>query len=574
MRSPRSNLFIAFFCLLAWLLGQGTALAQDEKAIYNQIKADYKWLVKTPKAGSVYHNWQSLAERFSRVYTSNPQGPLAPGSLYWMARIHEGAYERFKRVENLTEALDICRRLTRHFPKSRLADDAQLRIGRLLEASGKPKKAYLEYLRVVMNYPNGDMKPLAEKRLAALEKKLIKGVSDKQDNREPQKTDSKGREETSPLARVTELRHWSTPTYTRVVMALERPVPYDTHLLKKDPAEGKPRRLYLDLQGSRLGKKIDDKHPIGDGLLTAARAGQYSNDTVRLVLDIKHLASYKVFTLDNPFRVVVDCFGHQKKTRTASLGKKKKVPRGRAKEAPPAMTLAAALGLGIKRIVIDPGHGGKDPGAIWRGLKEKDITLDVAKRLAVQLKKRLGCKVYLTRTTDKFIPLEARTAFANTKDADLFISLHVNAAPSHRLNGVETYFLNLASDEESMRVAARENATTKRSISDLQVILNDLMLNSKINESNHLARDLHKGLLKTLRKRYKVRDLKVKQAPFYVLIGARMPAVLVEMGFITNQTEHRRLTGSRYRSAVAEGVAKGVVDYAEYLKKYGTNTQN
>jgi N-acetylmuramoyl-L-alanine amidase len=183
----------------------------------------------------------------------------------------------------------------------------------------------------------------------------------------------------------------------------------------------------------------------------------------------------------------------------------------------------------------------------------------------------LGCKVYLTRTTDKFIPLEARTAYANTKDADLFISLHVNAAPSHRLKGVETYFLNLASDEESMRVAARENATTKRSISDLQVILNDLMLNSKINESHHLARDLHRGLLKILRKRYKVRDLRVKQAPFYVLIGARMPAVLVEMGFITNQIEHRRLASKRYRAAVAEGVAKGVVDYAEYLKKYGAS---
>jgi N-acetylmuramoyl-L-alanine amidase len=554
---------------LIWLLCQGAALAQDEKAIYNQIKADYKWLIKNPKAENVYHNWQSLAERFSRVYTANPQGPLAPGSLYWMARIHAGAYKRFKRVENLTEALDICRRLTRHFPKSRLADDAQLRIGSLLEASGKPKKAYLEYLRVVMNYPNGDMKPLAEKRLAALEKILVKGASAQKESPKTQTTSSSDHK-SSTLAIVTELRHWSTPTYTRVVMALERPVPYTTHLLKKDPAVGKPRRLYLDLQGSRLGRKVDDEHPIGDGLLTAARAGQYTNDTVRLVLDIKHLASYKVFTLDNPFRVVVDCFGHQKKA-LASLGEKKKVPRGRAKKAPPSMTLAAALGLGIKRIVIDPGHGGKDPGANWRGLKEKDITLDVAKRLAVQLKRRLGCKVYLTRTTDKFIPLEARTAYANTKDADLFISLHVNAAPSHRLKGVETYFLNLASDEESMRVAARENATTKRSISDLQVILNDLMLNSKINESHHLARDLHRGLLKILRKRYKVRDLRVKQAPFYVLIGARMPAVLVEMGFITNQIEHRRLASKRYRAAVAEGVAKGVVDYAEYLKKYGAS---
>jgi N-acetylmuramoyl-L-alanine amidase len=162
--------------------------------------------------------------------------------------------------------------------------------------------------------------------------------------------------------------------------------------------------------------------------------------------------------------------------------------------------------------------------------------------------------------------LEDRTAFANTHDADLFVSLHINAAPSHRLNGLETYFLNLASDEESMRVAARENATTKRSISDLQVILNDLMLNSKINESNRLARALHKGMVGTLRKHYKVRDLKVKQAPFYVLIGARMPAVLCELGFITNPTEHQRLAKGRYRTRLAEALAAGVASYVRQLK--------
>lgn len=192
--------------------------------------------------------------------------------------------------------------------------------------------------------------------------------------------------------------------------------------------------------------------------------------------------------------------------------------------------------------------------------------LDIAKR-AAPLIKLLGCRVVLTRTRDTFVPLEARTAFANTHDADLFISIHVNAAPSHRLSGIETYFLNLASDEESMRVAARENATTTRSISDLQVILNDLMLNSKINESNRLARAVHGGLIRKIRRTYHVRDLRVKQAPFYVLIGARMPSILIEVGFITHPTENRRLANARYRQRLAEALAAGVAAYARQLKR-------
>ena len=292
---------------------------------------------------------------------------------------------------------------------------------------------------------------------------------------------------------------------------------------------------------------------------------------MRVVLDIKNLGSYKVFTLDNPFRVVIDCFAPKKDRQLAKNAKistkgKKRVPRGKAKELPPDVSLAKALGLGIGRVVLDPGHGGKDPGCMWRGLKEKSLTLDIAKRVAEKLRKRMGCTVLLTRSHDKYLALEERTAFANTKDADLFVSIHINAAPSHRLSGLETYFLNLATDEQSMQVAARENATTTRTIGDLQVILNDLMLNSKINESNLMARKLHQSMISRVRKKYKVRDLGVKQAPFYVLIGAQMPSVLVEVGFLTNAEEHRRLGTKTYRDIVADGITEGIVAYAKSLK--------
>lgn len=561
---------ITLLLILLALAAASPAWAQDEAAVYRRARSDYYWLIKHPQARKVFQNWTTLADRFARIYTSSPRGPYAARSLYWMGRIHAGAWRQFRRKAEFYRAVDAYRRLTKQFPASRLADDAQYQLGRLYEQKGDLQQAYLEYLRVTVNYPRGDMVAPAKRRLDALERVLVA--------RRPAagRLPAAGRRSPSAaqaaLAAVTSMRHWSTPTYTRVVLSLERPVPYTTRLLKRDPRHHKPRRLYIDLKGARLTQKVKDTVVIGDGLLQRARAGQFTPDTVRVVLDIKKLASYKVFTLDDPFRVVVDCFGPLAKARSAlrQERRKRKVPRGRAKQPPPKLGLAQALGLTVKTIVIDPGHGGKDPGAHWRGLYEKNVVLDVARRLAPILAKRLGCKVLLTRKRDRFLPLEDRTAFANTHDADLFVSLHLNAAPSHRLHGIETYFLNLASDEESLRVAARENATTKRSISDLQVILNDLMLNSKINESNRLARSLQKGLIKTLRaKGYKVRDLKVKQAPFYVLIGARMPAVLVEMGFITNPREHRRLASARYRQNLAEAVAAGIVDYVKQLRLAG-----
>ncbi|MFH2128382.1 MAG: N-acetylmuramoyl-L-alanine amidase [Pseudomonadota bacterium] len=582
MNWTRALILLLGLALMTGLAGASPARAQDAKAIYEQARADYHWLMEHPKAQEVYQNWQSLAERFARVYTADPRGPQAPGALLWMGRIHAQAWRRFKRDEDLTQAMDLYTRLINRFPDSRLADDGQLMLAGLYEETNDPKKAYLAYLRVTMNYPRGDMAPRAKKRLDVLEERLANQQREQAKSQPssglPANASAKPQAKTPPpggqapagaLATVKGLRHWSTPSYTRVVIGLERPVPYNSALLKQDPDHNKPRRLYLDLKGASLPQGFDDKVPIGDGLLRAARAGQYNPDTVRLVLDIKHLASYKVFTLNDPFRVVIDCFGQQPKAKAHAVQAKKerRVKRGKASEQPPELSLAAALGLGVKRVVIDPGHGGKDPGAQYKGTQEKALVLDIARRVAVKLRKLLGAEVLLTRESDTYLDLEERTAFANTKDADIFVSIHANAAASHRLNGIETYFLNLASDEESMRVAARENATTTRSISDLQVILNDLMLNSKINESNRLARSVQGSLLSSTRQKAKVNDLEVKQAPFYVLIGARMPAVLVEVGFITNPNEHRLLRSNAYRDAVAQGIAEGVARYAKQLKR-------
>ncbi|HET97093.1 MAG TPA: N-acetylmuramoyl-L-alanine amidase, partial [Desulfurivibrio alkaliphilus] len=234
-----------------------------------------------------------------------------------------------------------------------------------------------------------------------------------------------------------------------------------------------------------------------------------------------------------------------------------------------ALSLAQQLGLGVRRVVIDPGHGGRDPGAISpSGIMEKDVTLRVAKLLATALKQRLGSEVILTRDRDIFLPLEERTAIANSRDADLFISIHVNSAPSRGARGVETYILDMvASDDEAMRTAARENASSARSFSDLQNIVHQLLNNAKLQESVHLANMVHETVVESLRQTYggRVNDRGIRRAPFVVLIGARMPALLVEVGFISNPEEERLLTDEQYLNQLAASIAEGVRQYATNL---------
>ena len=404
------------------------------------------------------------------------------------------------------------------------------------------------------------MRPKAKKMLNRLSLTL---------HRKSKKRDKAGSSasRTKPVP-VKDIRYWSTSNYTRVVIDLKGPVKYEHHLLKSDPDKRKPRRLYIDLKNARVPKGIDRMVPIKDDLLRMARAGQYTRNTVRVVLDIEKIGGYNVFHLYDPFRIVVDVRRFKKdrtKIRSDSTARKRKVRKGIRKEKSPAkgVSLARQLGLHVKRIVIDPGHGGKDPGCHIGGrYREKNITLSIARFLAKELRKKLGCEVFLTRNKDIFLTLEQRTAIANMKKADLFISLHVNAHRDRRIHGMETYFLNMATDERAVMVAARENATSEKNISDLQTILNDLMLNTKIHESSRLAHDVQNGIISQLKKRYHRADsLGVKQAPFYVLIGAQMPAILVETGFLSNPAERRLLLDRRYQEQVAEGIARGIKSY-------------
>jgi N-acetylmuramoyl-L-alanine amidase len=339
---------------------------------------------------------------------------------------------------------------------------------------------------------------------------------------------------------VKDIRFWSSENYTRVVVDLNNSVEFSKNRLSN------PDRLYFDLKNALISKEINTSIPIGDGILKAVRASQFNKMTVRVVLDLDEISDYQTFVFDEPARLVIDVYGKSRSTNKPEIGFVK------------------------RRIVLDPGHGGHDPGAVGpKRLYEKDVVLDVALRLQKILSEDPLNEVFLTRDRDVFIPLEERTAMANRKNADLFVSIHANASPRREAKGIETYLLNWTDDEEAIRVAARENAISlkkmramNRQMDIVDVIKSDLIRENKRDESIKLANYIQRSLVSNLDGDNKhILNLGVKQALFYVLFGAKMPSVLVEVSFISNPEEERLLSNDAYRTEIAKGIAKGLNTY-------------
>jgi len=228
--------------------------------------------------------------------------------------------------------------------------------------------------------------------------------------------------------------------------------------------------------------------------------------------------------------------------------------------------LSVQLGLKIRRVIIDAGHGGEDKGAVGKnGIMEKDVVLEIAKKLAALIRKKMDIEVLLTRTGDYWVPLQDRTELARILKADIFISVHANANPNRNFRGVETYFLNNTDDRASQKVAAMENAPLEKGISDLKMTLLDLALTANVEESNRLATSIQKKLVSGLRSNgYKdVKDLGVKHALFYVLIGTEIPSVLIETSFLSNSIEEKRLNDPRYQEQAAEGILQGIIGFSD-----------
>jgi N-acetylmuramoyl-L-alanine amidase len=230
-------------------------------------------------------------------------------------------------------------------------------------------------------------------------------------------------------------------------------------------------------------------------------------------------------------------------------------------------SLIRTLGLKIGKIVIDPGHGGHDTGTIGPGgLREKDLVLDIALKLKVLIEEKLGGEVILTRDDDTFIPLEDRTEIANRNQADLFISIHANSSRNKKVRGVETFFLNFSTSPDVEEVAARENATSQKTIFELQDLIKKIALKEKIDESREFAHVVQKSMAQNLLKTQpQGRNRGVKQAPFIVLIGAQMPSILAEISFVSNPADEKLLQTTNYRQKVAEALLNGIDSYTRNL---------
>lgn len=376
---------------------------------------------------------------------------------------------------------------------------------------------------------------------------------------------------TESPAMVKELRHWSNPDYSRIAITVDREVHFETHRLP--PNSSAPPRIYLDIVG-KLGEGVKDIK-IGDRLLKAVRISQYRPDTVRVVLDLASIGNFKVFTFSDPFRIIIDIKGDNREeiTRPRETILAPLVPypppSANVERAEEKVNSAVRPAIGkIRRIVVDAGHGGHDSGAIGAGgTYEKDVVLAIALKLAKRLREDLGLDVVLTRSTDVFLELQERTAIANQVGADLFVSIHANASPNRNTSGIETYYLNLAKTEKAAQLAAKENGTSLEKVSLLQAVLFDLMANYKLNDSALMADDVQKAVHRKVAESYSSsRNLGVKQGPFYVLVGATMPSILVETSFLSNSQEEERLKDPRYQETIAEGITDGIKGYITSVK--------
>jgi N-acetylmuramoyl-L-alanine amidase len=513
---------------------------------------------------------RTLVETYQRMARQFPTSGYMDNALWQGALLAADAFWTFGEEADKTTALELFSTLTSQFPRSSLVREVPAHVKRLKAARPTPVAVPV--------------------RAGAATAKSVPG---------------------RPTNALTTVRREVLPDALRITLHLGQEVTF-----RSDRLDGPPR-VFIDFDNTRPVEAIKDATiPFGDDVVRQVRIGRQTETRTRVVMDLNGAGRHSIYTLYNPYRVVIDftrgsaapatmvakaattpaAVIRQPVARESAAPVATAGPAAKPAEPPPlaeptdlaeppvvetdlsapespalnrsgGFSLSRQLGLRVSRVVIDPGHGGHDPGAKTKGLTEADLVLDVALRLEKLLSKQDGFEVVLTRRVDAFVPLEERTAIANREGADLFLSIHANASTNTSARGVETYFLNLTANPEAERVAARENAASARSMSQLPDIVKAIALNNKIEESRDFASMIQTSLASQLQKAdTNVRNLGVKQAPFMVLLGATMPSVLAEISFITNRQEAAMLKTDKYRQRIAEALYAGVLRYQQSLK--------
>jgi N-acetylmuramoyl-L-alanine amidase len=519
-------------------------------------------------------SYEDLARLFAKSETSDDA--LSHGGL-----LAADAFAKFGEPADRDTALRLLKALATRYPGSALARQATVRMKTL--DSGRPS-APSAPATAVATAPAPAPAPAAAQTPPA------------STTRTAAVPPSPARAPSNAHVTLQAIRRELLPDAFRVTLELDREVGfYDERI------DGPPR-VFIDLANTRAADSLKDATiPFPEGPVKQVRIGRQLNNRTRVVLDLNGAGSHSVYAVYNPYRIVIDFARTPEGTgpvlqtqaqpvtaparapmvmasnasRSALLAAARAAAPSDARPAPTpppqnangSFSLARQLGLGVTRIVIDPGHGGHDPGGRGNGIAEAALVLDVAMRLEQLLTAR-NFEVVLTRRTDAYVTLEERTALANRSDADLFISIHANASTAASARGVETYFLNFASNPEAEAIAARENAGSAKSMRHLPDIVQAIAMNNKLDESRDFATMVQSTLYDQLRRTNRtLKNLGVKQAPFMVLVGAKMPSVLSEISFMSNSAEAALLKTDRYKQQIAEALMAGIVRYQTSLKK-------
>lgn len=556
----RRNRFRAALALgLAALLGTVAAESASKRETaakhYRKAAELYNDLQSVPAPELGLRQYQLVVNSLRKVHLTDPSSGYCDDSLLHLADVFHKMAERFGEDEYRDRAIETYAFLAREYPHSKHSQAARAMAAELgAGPDASPTRA--------SQPPDGA--PQAPRTAAG-----TPALSD-EEHAAGKVINPSGPPAATGVAAISGIRHHSYADGTRVVLETDRKAALKYDWLKR------PDRLYIDLFGSRLADSLikGRQLEINDGLLSKARLAQNRNNKSRIVLDLRTAVSFDAFWLAGPVRLVIDirAAGTPRAQRTVlaltpAQAVSPAAPRAAETTAAGRLSLTRALGLKLERVLIDAGHGGHDTGSIGRGgLEEKDVVLDIALRLGRLVEERLGAEVIQTRTDDTFVPLEERTQIANERKADLMISIHCNSAPSSRVRGIETYYLNFTSDSWELGVASLENAAASRSIHELEDLVSKIALEEKIEESRDFATkvqaNLHSGVSKHSSS---IRNRGIRKAPFVVLIGAEMPAVLAEIGFISNRSDEALLGKASFRQEVAEHLYSGIADYASSL---------
>jgi N-acetylmuramoyl-L-alanine amidase len=532
-------------CLL--LLSSVAFAAKPDAAeeAYQEARKAYYALKGDAARRKMRHHWLKVANRFESVATDFPKSDRAPDALFTAGELMSELSRVSFLPEDLQAAVSDYSKLVEAHPRHRLADDAALSLARIqFERLEQPEAARRAITEILAANGKGDRARDLKELLASLPASKVAPAP-------ARKASTPAVAEAVPaqlVDAISKLARDAAPAPSAATNASA------VKEATKEPEA--PRVVVITPLKSETAPAVASA-PSKSELPVAApvtpKAAPVATPPAKVAPAAIAAVPSKSSAEPLPMPSLPALDRHVAEARLKAAAK---ISR-RAE-----LTLVEQLGLKVRRVIIDPGHGGHDTGAIGKNdTREKDITLAISQKLADELKER-GLEVILTRDEDKYVRLEDRAQFANESRGDLFISIHCNSATNAKLHGVETYTLNLSSDRYSIRLAARENSSTEKGISDLQFILADLATKANTGESTRLASQVQKSLVGQLSHDYSnIKDLGTKEALFYVLLGVKMPAILVETSFLSNADEEERLNDEDYQDSVAEAIAQGVEDF-------------